>query len=259
MPGPAEFRGKLIKRAIGAGKLDMSDIKDRARNVLELIEKTRPLQLPEEAPEGENDSPESRDVNRRAATEGIVLLKNYLNVLPVNKPGRVAVIGPNATAKLFCGGGSSTLFPYYYVSPLDGIKEAVSKLNPASEVVFSHGCFKYQQLPVAETEAEPGRKGLKLEFFDKNFQESQNANKVGELYSDTAYLLFFDCLPKEVGPVPYTRGTGIFKAPATGSFEFSLITTGRAKFYLDKNLIINNWDAQQKGESVFGMNESQLS
>jgi beta-glucosidase len=58
------------------------------------------------------------------AKEGIVLLKNDQNILPVNPKlyKKILVIGENATRKMTIGGGSSELKTKYEISPLQGIK-----------------------------------------------------------------------------------------------------------------------------------------
>ncbi|MBZ5584441.1 MAG: glycoside hydrolase family 3 C-terminal domain-containing protein [Acidobacteriia bacterium] len=74
---------------------------------------------------GAVDTPEQRAVAREAATQGIVLLKNAGNALPLDtgKLRSVAVIGPNAAVARTGGGGSSQVRPNYAVTPLDAIKE----------------------------------------------------------------------------------------------------------------------------------------
>ena len=74
----------------------------------------------------------------KTAQEGIVLLKNQNNTLPldVSKIRTIAVIGPNADVCYTNGGGSSFVDPYYSVSPLEGIsKRAGDKVK----VIFAKG------------------------------------------------------------------------------------------------------------------------
>jgi beta-glucosidase len=70
------------------------------------------------------DTAEQRAVTRRAADEGIVLLKNEDHVLPLNPAivHSIAVIGPGAAVARAGGGGSGLVFAKGVVSPLDGIK-----------------------------------------------------------------------------------------------------------------------------------------
>jgi beta-glucosidase len=73
----------------------------------------------------EIDTPAQRAVARRAEAEGIVLLKNTGDVLPldISKIKTLAVIGPNAAVARTGGGGSSLVRYKEAVSPLDAIKE----------------------------------------------------------------------------------------------------------------------------------------
>jgi beta-glucosidase len=80
---------------------------------------------------------EHLDVAREVAQEGIVLLKNESDVLPVKKARKISVVGENAYKKMCIGGGSSMLKPIYEMSPLEGITERAAKEN--IEVVYSRG------------------------------------------------------------------------------------------------------------------------
>lgn len=254
MPGQTEWRGKLVMRALHSGKLEAPVLQQRARNILNLVEKTRSSGVPEDALEWENDTPKVRAINRKAAAESIVLLKNTSNLLPIHQdPGRVAVIGPNAHEDLFCAGGSSTVFPYYYISPYKGIKDALAEYSPSSELAFAQGCYKHALLPILSTESSPGNTGVDLEFYDRDFtQEPDTAQKVVETHSLTWRLVFIDSLPKAALPSVYGRFKGLYKAPMDGDFEFGIVTTGRAKLYIDGALLVDNWTHQERGNHFFG-------
>ena len=73
----------------------------------------------------EVDTPGQRALARTAADEGIVLLKNTGDLLPLNLPKihSLAIIGPNAAVARTGGGGSSLVRPNYAVAPLEGIRE----------------------------------------------------------------------------------------------------------------------------------------
>ena len=73
----------------------------------------------------EVDTAAQRVVARQGATEGIVLLKNDRELLPLvaAKIHSIAVIGPNSATARTGGGGSSLVRPKYSIAPLDGIRE----------------------------------------------------------------------------------------------------------------------------------------
>jgi len=66
---------------------------------------------------------------RKVAAESIVLLKNEEKLLPLDaaKLKKVAIIGGNAKAYVLSGGGSASLKPSFFVSPYDGITNALDK------------------------------------------------------------------------------------------------------------------------------------
>jgi beta-glucosidase len=80
---------------------------------------------------GDVDTPAQRAVALQGATEGIVLLKNEGNLLPLDpaKLHSIAVIGPNAAVARTGGGGSSLVRPKYAIAPLDGIRERAHSIQ----------------------------------------------------------------------------------------------------------------------------------
>ena len=66
-------------------------------------------------------------VSRSIAEQGAVLLRNQGSLLPLNPASlhSIAVIGPDATAAVTGGGGSSHVIPLFTVDPVTGIRNAV--------------------------------------------------------------------------------------------------------------------------------------
>ena len=84
-------------------------------------------------------SQENQDLALRAGREGIVLLKNDKNLLPLRKNLKsVAVIGPDADDLLNqLGDYSPKVIPQHIVSILEGIK---AKVEPGAKVTVVKGC-----------------------------------------------------------------------------------------------------------------------
>ena len=72
------------------------------------------------------------ELARRIAEEGMVLLKNDRNLLPINleRIRKLAQLGPNLDTKLGRPqyGGSSAVVPPYEITPLEGIRERCQKV-----------------------------------------------------------------------------------------------------------------------------------
>jgi beta-glucosidase len=84
-------------------------------------------------------SREHQDLALRAGREGIVLLKNEKNLLPLNKHLKsIAVIGPDAENLLNqLGDYSPMVIPQHIVSILGGIR---AKVGPGTKVLYVRGC-----------------------------------------------------------------------------------------------------------------------
>lgn len=84
-------------------------------------------------------SKEHQELALRAAREGIVLLKNESDLLPLKKNLKsIAVIGPDADNPVNqLGDYSPSVVPQHVVTVLEGIKAAVS---PHTKVIYGKGC-----------------------------------------------------------------------------------------------------------------------
>lgn len=108
---------KLIKE----GKIGIKELDEKVSNILRLIFRTSMSTL---KTFGSLGSPEHGQAGRKIAEEGIVLLQNKNNVLPINldKAEKIVVIGENAIKMMTVGGGSSSLKAKYEITPLVGLE-----------------------------------------------------------------------------------------------------------------------------------------
>ena len=121
----------LIKK----GEVTEKELNDKVRRILRLVFRTN---MAKERHFGSFGTEEHALAGRTIAQQGIVLLQNKKNVLPVDasKVKRVLVVGENAVKRMTVGGGSSSLKAKYEVSPLEGIK---ARLGDGAEVIYSPG------------------------------------------------------------------------------------------------------------------------
>ena len=111
---------KLIRE----GKVGTKELDEKVRRVLRLIFRTT---MSANRPWGSMLTPEHYEAARRIGEEGIVLLQNKNNVLPLdlNSVRKILVVGENAVKMMTVGGGSSSLKVQRELSPLDGIRQRV--------------------------------------------------------------------------------------------------------------------------------------
>lgn len=122
---------KLIRE----GKVGTKELDDKVRRILRLAYRTT---MDKNRPYGSLCSEAHFAAARRIGEEGIVLLQNRNNLLPIdlNRAKRIAVIGENAIKMMTVGGGSSSLKVKYELSPLDGIRKRV---GDQAEVIYARG------------------------------------------------------------------------------------------------------------------------
>lgn len=122
-------------KLIQSGEVSEEEVNKKVRNILRLVFRTS---MNTKRPWGSFGTPEHASIGRKVAEEGIVLLKNETNLLPMNldKIKKILVVGENAIKAMTVGGGSSSLKAKYEVSPLDGIKK---RIDSQAEVLFARG------------------------------------------------------------------------------------------------------------------------
>ncbi len=106
------------------GTVTIEQIDKAVERLLKFIQKNKPVKVKK------YDRKEQHDIACEVAGEGIVLLKNANNVLPLNtkKIKKIAVIGEYAEKPLVTGQGSAQVFPSleYIKNPLEELKKRLS-------------------------------------------------------------------------------------------------------------------------------------
>lgn len=121
MPGKGDESVREIVSAVKEGRLQESVLETAALRVLKMVER---YQTQPEVTDYDRDAQHA--FARRAATEGIVLLKNDGGQLPLAADAKVAVIGELAAKPRFEGGGSSHVNAYKLVTPQEAMPAAAT-------------------------------------------------------------------------------------------------------------------------------------
>lgn len=171
-------------KQIQEGKIGTKELDQKVRNILRLIFRTA---MNPDKPFGSMGSSEHSEAGRKIGEEGIVLLQNRNNVLPIdlNKAKKIAVVGENAIKMMTVGGGSSSLKVRYELSPLDGIK---SHIGSQAEVVYARG---YVGDPTGEYNGVKSGQNLK-----DNRSEDELLAEALKVAKDADYVIFIGGLNK---------------------------------------------------------------
>ncbi|KFY24205.1 hypothetical protein V491_02245 [Pseudogymnoascus sp. VKM F-3775] len=197
----------------------------------------------QEGEEQASDLPEHREILRRAAAEGIVLLKNSANILPFGNLSEktIAIVGPNAMRSVATGGGSSNLEPHYRTTPYESIKAEVLKKFPTATIKAHPGILSHRYLPLLDPaimeNPETGDRAFLLSFW-RNLTHEGSPFLVENRPSYN--LVCYDGLPAELttGERYSYRGRCVITPKTTGVHEFSLSSCGPGKLILDGKVLL---------------------
>ncbi len=167
MPGGDDCGfGTALLDAVRAGRVSMDVIDDKVRRILRVYDFIGILDNEDQSSGAGFSTPEHHRTALEIAEQGIVLLKNDNNALPLNekKMRNVLVIGPNADKRFCMGGmgGSSWMESPYEVTVLKGIENLIGKEHVTYISSDELGGFR----PVS-AEMSPDSTGFHAEYFAK--------------------------------------------------------------------------------------------
>ncbi|THV80113.1 hypothetical protein D6D27_08835 [Aureobasidium pullulans] len=275
MPGPTLRRGENLLGALEHKDTDVlkTAINASCAKLLSLAERLGKLGLSEtdvkasrHAPECSTTSPEDVATLRRIAANGIVLLKNDSNVLPLDPQKlsgkKIAFVGPNALVGASNGGGSAAMNPGYLTHPFNSLKVALKNLGIEAEVHAAQGCRTHKWLPLLSTtqwQADDSETSmLRIDFFASH-------NCTGDIletqYRNNSSIDLFDSGPESLrdGGEPYSfRMTSVLTPATDGNHTFSVSSVGGARLFVGDDLVLDNSDWNGIGETFYSFGSPEL-
>lgn len=135
MPGKREQIDHIVE-AVCRGELSEADVNRNVRRILEYIVKTATFRGYRYS--NHPDFEANAAVSRRAAEEGIVLLKNEGNTLPLAKACNIAFFGVHSYRFIHDGFGSGHVSTPYVVNMLQGMEDRGFTCNEKLETFYDH-------------------------------------------------------------------------------------------------------------------------
>lgn len=134
--GSDDYR-KDLPGLVASGAVPMRAIDAAVRNVLRTKIMAGLLDFYPKGRPADANTPAHQQLNRQAARESIILLKNAGQLLPLKASGqRIALVGPNADkANLNCYGSSETSPPY-----ATSLRQGLEARLGADKLTFAKGC-----------------------------------------------------------------------------------------------------------------------
>jgi beta-glucosidase len=250
MPMGMFMNRQTLLPAVRDGRISVAIIDDKVRRILRLAVRSHWLDRDQTDLSVPRYNLDGRKAALDAAREGIVLLKNDANVLPLNRHTikSVAVIGPDAYPAVPVGGGSAGVRPFAAVSFLEGIS---SELGPSVHTEYRRGIPEFNELAEAttfSTEALGGSSGLAAEYYSNPNLEGDPIIRRNDLHIDFGVAPNSDpvfgaaAYPPGAGS---SRWTGYYTVSTTALYDVFVQSTGEAggnyRVYLDGKLVLDDW------------------
>lgn len=237
MPAGSKMQPEELKYYLRTGDITIEMINEKVRHILQtlLAFGFRETQQPDTHIPLNN--PQCAQTALNVASEGLVLLKNTNQILPIRsgKVKTIAVVGKNAQGYV-CGGGSGEVHPFQYVSVLDGIRKEAAERSIRVEYLDV-----YDYLPtIIFTDTERKQKGFRAQYFDNMNLEGtpkveQTETKINYSWSGGTG---FKEMPKEQFSV---RWNGTICPQETDEYLFTLGGDDGYRLYIDGKLIADEW------------------
>ena len=222
MPGPFGFWGEKLLAAVKSGEVTEAAIDAKVERILRLAYRVGKYAEAESKSAKQFTDAQLQKAAREIGSQSIVLVKNDNEVLPLDKPAKIAVTGAHARFGRGQGGGSATVYPTEFIGPLEGL---IANAPAGTSIEFTLGVN-------ADTS---------LIEFNKNYLKNPATGQGGCLAEvvapDGSILLtedrfggFFNWATQPwMFQYAYVRVTGIFTAEKDGEYQFGVGMVGNYK------------------------------
>lgn len=264
MPGATRWRPNgLVSHLIKAHKIDPRQLDKVAGGVLswvqKLAKKNEELVYSLSGKERTRTEYQAEDAEflRRLAGESIVLLKNEMNLLPIRGHKKIAVIGPNAKAKVLTGGGSAQLRSAWSSTPWQGLSDNAPE---GVELSYSLGCYSSKFLPILDDNftCPDGSSGFQLSHFPITSSGDKAEEPVHVETWDTSDMFLADFTAPGLTEKYFTQLDAIWTPVVDGEYEFGMVVTGKGWLWVDGELVIDGSREEERSSRFFGSGTREL-
>jgi beta-glucosidase len=233
--------------AVRSGKVSVDEIDEKVRRILRMMDLDKMFDPASRNP-GSYNTKEHQDATRKIAEEGVILLQNKDESLPLRpeKTKHIVVVGVNAEAIHHNGGGSSAIQAKYEITPLQGIKKRFTDAQidyfPGYKLLDDKDMETIPPECIASRAADSGIPAWTINFFG-------NTNLSGKVI-DTLYVPTIDFNWPESPTEKIPADNFSAKASATiipdlsGTYRFFADSDDGTRLYVNGTLLVDNWKMQ---------------
>jgi beta-glucosidase len=244
MPNGKFLNNETLSEAIKNGLVKESTIDEKVKRILYVVIASGIFDNETKEDASLINTIHSKTLTYNVAKDGIVLLKNSKNILPLDLTSvkKIGVIGTSAITARTGGGGSSMVNPVYTVSPFEGLK---NKLPNTIQLNYAPGVQLDGDIKSIESKflflPDESSNGLKAEYFKNVNLSGKPALIKTDLTIDFDWKNEppFENFPKDNYSV---RWTGKVKPEKSGNYTFDVMSDDGVRFYINDKLVINDWN-----------------
>ncbi len=244
MPDKAYFNSQTLQPLLDAGKITQADIDEKVKHILRVEAEMGWLDRPQIDKTIARDDPANDATALAVAREGIVLLKNQGNLLPLDrtKVHKLVLLGAGADAYV-AGGGSSFTKPARPVTILAGLTALAKNVQITTIPFHDRSDRRIGELARASV-YEPlasGKPGLTADFYTDTELKDPAARQPDVPAID------FNWKPQaaQITRHPFSaRWTATIRPTTTGENTFMIRSSDGSRVLLDGKVIIDNWRDQ---------------
>lgn len=222
MPGPFGFWGEKLLAAVKSGEVSEAAIDAKVERILRLAYRVGKFAEAESKATKQFTDAQLQKAAREIGSQSIVLVKNDNEVLPLDKPVKIAVTGAHARFGRGQGGGSATVYPTEFIGPLEGL---TANAPAGTSIEYTLGVnadtslieFNKNYLKNPAT----GQGGCLAEVVAPDGSILLTENRFGGFFNWATQPWMFQ--------YAFVRVTGIFTAEKDGEYQFGVGMVGNYK------------------------------
>jgi beta-glucosidase len=244
MPGPGLLVAANLQKSLSDGSIKQSAIDHAVKDILRATIRAGLADPVQHTPDhNEVGSAAHQALALRAGEEGMILLKNKSNQLPLdpNAAQTIALIGPRVKDWQYNSWGSTGLSPTVQVNAFDGITQRLAA-NTGAKILYSAGSdFTGKPIdPQYVTTPDGSEHGFSASYFDN--QNLDGAPIVRRTDKAIENVWTDDNRPAGIPADHFSvRWTGSLTAPSTGSYTFTINVDDGCRLWIGSALVIDAW------------------